>query len=358
MDARAHQSVHFAVDDRTASVTVIPEVDGVIDVGRTAEILRSAHERGHPFDVVALGASTYDGQRLDCSMVLPELASADPRVRFVLDDAWCAIHCFSSGSMYPGPLAALPALRSLGYGNPVIVTQSAHKTMLALRQGAYIHVDSGAEFEIEKRLRSSIFRYHTTSPSWLILASLDIARAHAVCDGDLSIQRSLGLIQRLSDGLERRTPGRFQVLAADAKYPYRTDALRVHIRVPPGGDAVAIRETLWGEHGIHIPRVQGDRLVASVTIGASEDAIDRLVAALSELTVPTAVAPRARRPVESEFDGFLIAYPPGVPLRLPYSGRGAAMADDIEDEVTNGAEIFEIASSWQPRPTSVAPREM
>ncbi|AHH18368.1 Orn/Lys/Arg decarboxylase major domain-containing protein [Nocardia nova SH22a] len=351
VDARAHQSVHFAIDDRTASVDVLPEVNGVMDVTGGAAMLLAARESGRPFDLVALSVSSYDGQRLDCSAVLSELSAADPGVRFVLDDAWCAIHGFAEASRHPGPLAALPSLRERGHDNPIIVTQSAHKTMLALRQGAYVHVDARHDVRLGERLRSSIFRHHTTSPSWPILASLDIARAHAVCDGESSVRRSLALIRELSTRLTARTAGRFEVLAPDATAPYRPDAMRAHIRIPPGGDAVAVREELWSAHGIHIPRVQGDRLVASVTIGVSEDSIDRLIEALSSMDVPAApAAARTSTAAEADSDGFLVAYPPGVPLRLAYPGARAEALSELADELSNGAEIFAVPPSRYPDP--------
>ena len=76
----------------------------------------------------------------------------------------------------------------------MLVTQSAHKSMSAARQGSYLHVV--AEAALIAGVASTLCGYHTTSPSIPILASLDLARAHAQSHGQRLPQRSLDLAAR------------------------------------------------------------------------------------------------------------------------------------------------------------------
>lgn len=63
-----------------------------------------------------------------------------------------------------------------------ICIQSAHKTLPALTQGAYLHVKSSM-VDIE-RLEFNLRLLQTTSPSYIIMASLDIAREIMECFGE------------------------------------------------------------------------------------------------------------------------------------------------------------------------------
>lgn len=74
---------------------------------------------------------------------------------------------------------ALPA-SALQQGAHVVV-QSTHKTLGALTQAAMLHIAHGAEAGAEGRIHRYLTVLHTSSPSYLLLASLDAA-ASAVCD--------------------------------------------------------------------------------------------------------------------------------------------------------------------------------
>ncbi|NLC67276.1 MAG: aminotransferase class V-fold PLP-dependent enzyme, partial [Clostridiaceae bacterium] len=63
-----------------------------------------------------------------------------------------------------------------------ICVQSAHKTLPALSQGAYLHVKS-SNVDIS-RLEFYLRMLQTTSPSYVIMASLDIARGIMGCFGE------------------------------------------------------------------------------------------------------------------------------------------------------------------------------
>ena len=57
-------------------------------------------------------------------------------------------------------------------------SDSAHKTLSALTGGAYLHISKNAPSTFESEARSALSLFGSTSPSYLILASLDLANPY------------------------------------------------------------------------------------------------------------------------------------------------------------------------------------
>ncbi len=89
-------------------------------------------------------------------------------VRVVVDEAHGAHFPFS-------PAVFPPSALSMGAD---VVVQSWHKTLGALTGAAMLHC-TGAGLDLLDRIRAFLRLVHTTSPSYLALASLDAARSHA-----------------------------------------------------------------------------------------------------------------------------------------------------------------------------------
>jgi arginine/lysine/ornithine decarboxylase len=122
---------------------------------------------------------------------MSDCLAVSPTTAFLIDEAWSVINTFHPDLR---PLTALDAAhRIAASGTPItmLVTQSARKSMSAGRQGSYLHVV--AEPALIARVASTLYGRHTTSPSIPILASLDLARAHAQVHGQQLLQRSLDL---------------------------------------------------------------------------------------------------------------------------------------------------------------------
>lgn len=190
VDRTCHQSVHFALGSLGVNVTYAPMQRCCDDCRRTfgdlprlLEMFRTAVAEERPYDVVVLSAVSYDGVRYDLPTVLSELAAAHPRVRVLVDEAWGAVHRFHPRLR---PLTALHVVETLRRTEPalqmtVAVTHSAHKSMSALRQGSYLHLIGDGE--AQERAAEALFQHHTTSPSFPVLASLDLARLQAETEG-------------------------------------------------------------------------------------------------------------------------------------------------------------------------------
>ncbi|WP_156819581.1 aminotransferase class I/II-fold pyridoxal phosphate-dependent enzyme [Pseudonocardia sp. HH130630-07] len=341
LDPSCHQSVFFAAHG--AGATVLPAPSGLasrgtrrLDADATVELLGARHRSCRPVAAVVLTAAPYDGSRLALDRVLPALVAASPRTVFVVDEAWAAAH-----ALHPRTAAASTlSLRS----EParLIVTQSAHKTLLALRQGAYVHV--AGEEGLVAAVRRAFFRRHTSSPSWPVLASLDLARAHAELEGREAVARALARRDRLVAGL-RDDPRTRELVPTDGT---GGNPMMVSLRLSDGVDASAVRRTLLEEHRVVLARAVQGSLLAHVHIGVTDADVDALTRALRAIaTVPAAVGPHWSGAVAEDgpavgtvLDGFLVTYPPGVPLAGPGDTWTTDHAQVLAAHRRGGSEVF------------------
>jgi len=280
----------------------------------------------HPEAAAVLVVSpTYEGVCADLEAIA-ELAHARD-LPLLVDEAHGAHFAFHS---------ALPT-PALAAGADVAI-QSWHKTLGALTQAAAVHL-SGARVDPE-RLARSLQVVQSSSPSHLLLASLDAARQQMALHGRELLGRTLGLAREARDRL-RAVPR----LALDPIAGRDRDATRLTVDVTGTGWSGFAADALLHETlGVtaELPTLQA--LTFVLTIGTTPGDIDALVAGLeaiarqprpaSELTLPSLpppphpeLSPRAAyftasEPVAiSRAVGRLSAetvcpYPPGIPVLL------------------------------------------
>lgn len=122
---------------------------------------------------------------------LVQTAHAHGAMAFV-DEAWGA-HLVASPRL-PLSACAVPA---------DAVVQSAHKTLSALGQGAWLHIFS-ARLD-DERLSAALRLLQTSSPSSLILASLDEARWRLATEGTAAWERTLDLAAEVRQRIASET---------------------------------------------------------------------------------------------------------------------------------------------------------
>lgn len=312
VDRSMHQSVHFALDRLGAEVHYAPTTPEDAEHG-VITALRRAHAEGVAYDVVVIGVSAYDGALVQMRRFLAALheLTATTGCRVLVDEAWTAIHAFHPTLRRN---AAVPSIREALDDHPdwpasFLVTQSTHKSMLALRQGSYVHV-LGPE-SLRADVDAAVYRVHTTSPSLPIVASLDIARAHAVAEGERLVDRALGLAERIRD-LARSTPGLdVRRSVAATRGAYLLDPMKVHVDLGSPDRAHVVRRELFEEYGIFVSRQDGPTLLFTVHIGVTPEQVDELTEAVRSICGGAAPAVGC---LESR---YVIAYPPGIPLQVP-----------------------------------------
>jgi len=161
------------------------------------------------------------------------------------------------------------------------VAQSAHKTLGALNQTAFLHV-KGKLLDAD-RIGQALSMVQTTSPSYPLLASLDYSRAWLEKEG---VKRYEELIRATAFFWERlRPPFRMAYTAA------MQDPTRLAIRTE-GLDGNAVAAALREEFGIQV-EMSEPRYVICIAVPGDEQALMTLAESLNQLVGTTAGAAAA-----------------------------------------------------------------
>ncbi len=238
-----------------------------------------------------------------------------------------------------------PAAANLGAD---IVVTSAHKTLPALTQSAFMHIN-GSFPKLDYTLRL----HQTSSPSYILMASLDFARAlMEEKGGELWTAAAENVAEVFPDQLN--IPGRY------VKYK---DPCRLVL--PTVGDPFAAAEELRMKHNISVECCYGGGIVCIVSSVHRADELMRLKRCVDEINSaaapakPLAIAPGMSRaamtprqafmaPSEeiplSEADGRICAmeavvYPPGTAQLIPGEIIPAGAAKELSAVIARGGEV-------------------
>ncbi|MFZ5985581.1 MAG: aminotransferase class I/II-fold pyridoxal phosphate-dependent enzyme [Bacillota bacterium] len=239
---------------------------------------------------------------------------------------------------------------ALDYGADICI-QSAHKTLPAFTQGAYLHV-KGHRIDIEK-LKSNLALLQTSSPSYIIMAFLDIARAIMEERGEDSID---GLIKSL-DWLNETILGStsYKILSDGEIKTGEVDKTRVVINVRSiGRSGYEVEDILRSRYNIQVEMADLYNIVCITTIADNMKDFEKLYSALHEinnefysasplkeinikdLSIPpqkvelnklthlSSVRKKLFEAVGMVSKGMITPYPPGIPLICP----GEAITED------------------------------
>ncbi|MDR1067834.1 MAG: aminotransferase class I/II-fold pyridoxal phosphate-dependent enzyme [Clostridiales Family XIII bacterium] len=233
-----------------------------------------------------------------------------------------------------------------------ISCQSTHKMSGSLTQSSILHVrgnriDTG-------RLRANLRLMQSTSPSYLLMSSLDLARSHIATAGHDIFAKLLPLIEDAKERL-RATPG-IDVLGEElvgnhAIYAYEPTRIILSAR-RFGIEGYELYETLRRDYGVEAEFGDYFYVICVLGLGTTEQDLIRLTDAVSDIASkrsasasvanaepliwkealpplpPMAVTPReahfaetARIPwneAKGKISAELIApYPPGIPALCP-----------------------------------------
>ncbi|MDW5596969.1 amino acid decarboxylase, partial [Conexibacter stalactiti] len=235
----------------------------------TPDALRAAL-REHPDARAALIVSpTYFGMVADvegCAAVAREAG-----VTLIVDSAWGA-HFGFHPALPPSVLRA---------GADVALT-STHKHAGSLTQSAMLHVAPGRE-ELRERLGRSIRLLRSTSPSSLLLASLDGARRQLAVHGARVLGDALAAAERLRDRLEQIDGCAVLDRAWDGPPVAAWDPLRVVVDVRGSGiAATTVAARMRDLHDVQPELSTHTAIVFVIPLGAPLALADHAAAALRD----------------------------------------------------------------------------
>ncbi|WP_408008856.1 aminotransferase class I/II-fold pyridoxal phosphate-dependent enzyme [Pseudalkalibacillus sp. A8] len=187
----SHKSVMNGIQLAGARpVMLSPEIDRLtgIATGITLEQVTQAFQEYNSIDAVILTNPNYYGMTKDLTEIISFVHKKN--VPVLVDEAHGA-H-FSIGSPFP------PSALSMGAD---VVVQSAHKTLPAMTMASFLHINS-AIVDVEL-LEENLQLLQSSSPSYMLMASLDYARAYLESLENHDIERIVGQIEKLIERLDK-----------------------------------------------------------------------------------------------------------------------------------------------------------
>lgn len=247
---------------------------------------------------------------------------------------------------------------------------SLHKTVGSLTQSSII-ISQGSRVD-HVRLRSTINMIQSTSPSSLLLASLDVARKTMALEGEQTIPKIIDMARKTRDRINK-IPG---IKAIDDKYfiqngAYDYDETKLIVKVSDLGlTGFDVYKELFDEHKIQMELAETHLILAVLSIGTRQEDLDALVTALWALSdkylpmklrpiipkvkfsYPEAYtrpreayhAPKKYVPLYQALDEIaaesIMIYPPGIPIVIPGEIISQDILDDFEFYQKSGSVIL------------------
>ncbi len=283
-------------------------------------------------------------------------------VPLIVDEAWGPHFSFHD---------ALPE-DALSAGADIVLS-GTHKLMGSLTQSAMLHLGHDSEGRIEETvLERALTLVRSTSPSSLLLASLDAARRLAVTGGEEALEESISAVAATRKAIAA-IPG-FEVLDERLlKHPgvYDYDPLRLAIDVRgTGATGYELADLVRVDADVHLELVAPRMLVAIFGIsGSAREEGGRLVEALAQAADrvevgrnlgrrvapppewgPLVISPRQaffgrqeQVPLQAAIGRVtaesLAAYPPGIPNALPGERLTAATLAYLQSTLEQGGVV-------------------
>ena len=245
-----------------------------------------------------------------------------------------------------------------------IVVSGIHKTLPALTQTAFLHLCS--DRVPEKNLRRAMSLFVTSSPSYILMSSVDVMLDVLAKDGDKLAENLVASLENFYEktrGLRRLSVLRDQLSAEGVIY--RKDISKIYIDCTKSSlRGFDLKNRLREKHGIVVEYASRDGVLLIASLGDSRGVFDLLAealaeadkAALSSSRPPLVLPPAGERNVLPQntaeevvpyalAEGRIAAenvcvYPPGIPVAVRGETVNAATAEYLAQAAKSGADVL------------------
>ncbi|XDZ00017.1 aminotransferase class I/II-fold pyridoxal phosphate-dependent enzyme [Bacillus manliponensis] len=333
-----HKSVMSAIIFSGAKpIFIHPEIDSILGIshGITIPSVKKALEEHPDAKGLLVINPTYFGFAADLQQLV-ELAHSY-HVPVLVDEAH-GVHIHFHDAL---PMSAMQA------GADMAAT-SVHKLGGSLTQSSILNVKEG--LVNVKHVQSIISMLTTTSTSYILLASLDVARKRLATEGKEIITKTIELAEHVRSEVNTiehlYCPGK-ELLGTDATFNYDPTKLIISIK-DLGITGHDVEKWLREHHNIEVELSDLYNILCLVTLGDTEEETNILIRALKDLAatfkhkaetgrevevdipeIPVlALSPRDAFYSETEvvpfqeaagriIADFVMVYPPGIPIFTP-----------------------------------------
>ncbi|NLG87241.1 MAG: aminotransferase class I/II-fold pyridoxal phosphate-dependent enzyme [Firmicutes bacterium] len=246
--------------------------------------------------------------------------------------------------------------------------QGAHKTLCSLTQSSWLHV-RGSWVDRE-RLRATLAVLLSTSASYPLLASLDLARRQMVLEGQSILDRTIELAHKLRCGL-KSLPGLtvFDKELCSSAAAVDLDPTKVTVNVRRLGlTGQQVEQYLRYEHNIQVELSDLYNVLFMVGPGNDDNDVEALLVGFNQLVaryrekklvLPATTLPPLPRQIMTPREAFFAAaesvpltdslgrvstetitcYPPGIPILCPGEEITAEIVDYIAIMINEGYQV-------------------
>ncbi|RHW31122.1 aminotransferase class I/II-fold pyridoxal phosphate-dependent enzyme [Neobacillus notoginsengisoli] len=333
-----HKSVMSAIVFSGAiPVFIHPEIDEDLGIshGITTEAVAKALDQHPDAKGVLVINPTYFGISADLRKIV-EIAHSY-NVPVLVDEAH-GVHIHFHDEL---PLSAMQA------GADMAAT-SVHKLGGSMTQSSVLNVKEG--LVSVGRVQSILSMLTTTSTSYLLLASLDVARKRLATEGKELITKTIALAQAIRkriNHIDKLYCVGSEILKSKAAFDYDPTKLIISVK-DLGISGYEVEKWLRDRHNIEVELSDLYNILCIVTPGDTENEADILVKALAELAEESILRDGQIEPLQvylpdipllaltprdafysetetvpfEESEGritaeFIMVYPPGIPIFIP-----------------------------------------
>ncbi|CAF1246938.1 unnamed protein product [Rotaria sp. Silwood1] len=166
-----------------------------------------------------------------------------------------------------------------------IIVQSTHKTQGSLTQSAMLHVNDNG-FVNRARIAQVLSLLQSSSPSSILLASLDATRMQMATEGRERLSTVIALAQKARNAI-RQMDGLWcygdELIGVNSIFAY--DPSKLIIRVSATGfSGFETSSLLRHQYEIEVEFADVKHVICSITIADTESTVDKLLNALHSLT--------------------------------------------------------------------------
>ena len=361
MARNCHKSVYHAAQLRQLKTYYLyPELlpSGILGEIKV-EMVLEALEKYPEVKTLIITSPTYDGVVSDIKSIVREAHAKG--VTVIVDEAHGAHFLKESGF----PKSAIRC------GADVVI-QSAHKTLPALTQTALIHINQDYKYKVE--LRNYLTMFQTSSPSYVLMASIDAAMHWYMEEGREAFGQYLVNLKKLRSALKSQL-NILKLIIPEEVYDY--DISKVLISTERSNlSGEELHQKLLKKYHIQAEMVSSSYVLFMTSVADEEEFYRRLLDALIEIdgsleknTLPErkereSIRPKALMSISEamekpkkgvplpesmgEVSGvYLYIYPPGIPLLTPGEKISEECVCRIRSYLEDGLEVHGLTKNQE-----------
>ncbi len=257
-----HKSVYHALElNELSPIYVYPqyETDGGLGGEISPKDVECALENHPDLQAVILVSPTYDGIVSDLASIA-RLVHAR-KIPLIIDEAHGA-H-FGFHPYFPK--------RALDQGADVVIN-SLHKTLPSLTQTALIHMKG--PYADKKRIRKYLHMLQSSSPSYVLMASMDACVRFLINEGEKVFSEYADLLKNTREALEKLK--HLRLIEAE-----HFDPSKLVISVDQADiSSHELSRRLWEDYHLEMEMTAGHYVLAMTSVGDDAQGMKRLVDAL------------------------------------------------------------------------------